>query len=379
MSPAPLTWFLTGNLTYARDGYAGAVLPDGKVLVTGGDVHLGPDTPTTSCELYDPVPGTWSAAGPLGTARSFHNAILLNNGQVLIVGGASGGSGSSCLTSCELYDPSTNTCSPTGSMAEGRALIGIWLLSNGKVLVAGGIPTFVIGTSLGTSELYDPSTGLWTPTGDLNTAVGGPSAVTLSDGTPLCIAGNQSGPWGNSSQIYSVSDGTWSATTGVSAYSFECGGGNNSILLNNGKVLTAAGNPPPMHSGVCELYDPGTQTYTLTGSLNIPRAEACLFKLSDGRILIAGGDLSDGESCTNTCEIYDPSLGTWTMASPLTTNRATGPSDLGFQLHNGDLLWPSGAYNFTSLNGTSVDRLSQTGITPVVVSAKQKASTNLVF
>jgi len=80
----------------------GALLTDGRVLVEGGVLHSG-DTLGTSA-LYDPVTGTWVAAGPLKTARGGHTATRLPNGRVLIAGGFSLESGTN-LKIAELYVP----------------------------------------------------------------------------------------------------------------------------------------------------------------------------------------------------------------------------------------------------------------------------------
>jgi hypothetical protein len=74
------------------------LLPNGKVLVTGG----GDGTSSlASAELYDPAGGTWTATASLATARAIHTATLLPNGKVFVAGGYDG---VSSLASAELYD-----------------------------------------------------------------------------------------------------------------------------------------------------------------------------------------------------------------------------------------------------------------------------------
>lgn len=142
------TWTPTGGLDGERFAHTAALLPDGKVLVTGGTDGFG-DIATS--EVYDPALGGWTRTGDLNNAQSSHTATLLPNGKVLVAGGNSYG------TSAELYDPANGTWTTTGSLGFGRyAGHTATLLPNGKVLVAGG--------SFGThyAELYDPASGVWT-------------------------------------------------------------------------------------------------------------------------------------------------------------------------------------------------------------------------
>src|SRR5664279_1484796 len=115
-------------------------------------------------------PGTWANTGRMNVARTAHSATLLPNGQVLVAGGE-GTTG--FLSSAELYNPSTGRWTVTGSMATSRLGQSAALLPNGLVLVAGGIVNISdtgVVTVTASAELYNPSTGQWTSTGALNTA-----------------------------------------------------------------------------------------------------------------------------------------------------------------------------------------------------------------
>ena len=72
----------------------------------------------------------------MAAARTEQTATLLSNGKILVAGGAT--TGFSALASAELYDPASGTWSATGRMATARDEHTATLLPNGKVLVPGG-------------------------------------------------------------------------------------------------------------------------------------------------------------------------------------------------------------------------------------------------
>ena len=237
--PAAGTWTLTGSLKTPRNGsHTATLLPNGKVLVAGGLHIIFADSTLKSAELYDPTTGTWTATGSLKEARSNHTATLLPNGKVLVAGGDVG-SGFQ-LNGAELYDSATGTWTPTGSLNAGRFRHSATQLPSGQVLLAGGYGEIngVFSLLLDT-ELYDPATGIWTNTGRLNAIHGSPTATLLPNGKVL-IAGGY-GNTGNdlvaAAQLYDPSMGTWMLTGRLNVGR----GGHTATLLPDGKVLFAAG------------------------------------------------------------------------------------------------------------------------------------------
>src|SRR5215831_7297434 len=98
---------------------------------------------------------TFSPTGNLNVPRFSHTATLLTNGKVLIAGGSS--APGKWLSSAELYDPSTGTFTPTGDMTWPQSVHSATLLPDGKVLIVGG--TGVSGVAYVTADLYDPDSG----------------------------------------------------------------------------------------------------------------------------------------------------------------------------------------------------------------------------
>ena len=91
------------------------LLHERKVLVTGGvDVNL--DAVTASAEVYDPASNTWSEVASMNTPRIGHTATVLPNGKVLVTGG---GTPTGLATSAEVYDPESDTWSLVANMGTG--------------------------------------------------------------------------------------------------------------------------------------------------------------------------------------------------------------------------------------------------------------------
>jgi N-acetylneuraminic acid mutarotase len=88
-------------MSTARIEHTAMLLPTGKVLIAGGGHSGNSPAVLASAELYDPVSNVWVLTGSLNSARQAHTSTLLSNGKVLLVGGLS--ASSTALASTELY------------------------------------------------------------------------------------------------------------------------------------------------------------------------------------------------------------------------------------------------------------------------------------
>lgn len=216
--PTSGTWTATAPMLSPRMDHTATLLPNGKVLVAGG-YHLGT---LSSSELYDPAASTWTATGPMTTNRDYHTATLLTNGKVLIAGG--GGSGT--YSSAELFDPATSTWSAAAPMNVIRMQHTATLLRDGRVLVAGGFSPAAPQSCVSATEIYDPTSGTWSPSGNLVVARYFHTATLLTDGTVLVTGGATTNGVTSSAELFlpgpvlraSTSGGnltlTWPATNG---------------------------------------------------------------------------------------------------------------------------------------------------------------------
>jgi hypothetical protein len=309
----------TGSMNTARFYHTATQLNNGDVLVVGGFASSSFSSvgsgPLASAELYNPVTASFAPTASLNTARSEQTATLLSNGMVLIAGGYDWNGNP--LASAELYNPSTATFIPTGSLNVARYNHTATLLANGTVVVAGG--TIGNGNVVASAELYNPTTGTFTSTGSLNTARAYHSATLLNNGTVLIAGGINTGIFGlNSAEIYNPLTGIFTATgTMTSGHAFH-----SATLLNNGGVLVAGGvdsNATP--SASAELYDPATGTFNSTGGMSTPRLWHTATLVNNGTVLVAGGS-QDTQCCILTsAEVFDPSLGTFSLTGSLTSGR----------------------------------------------------------
>ena len=127
---------------------------------------------------------------------------------------------------------------------------------------------------------------------------------------------------------------------------------HTATMLSNGKVLVAGGDSgfddPVLNSA--ELYDPTSGTWSYTGSLNIPRLNHTATLLPDGRVLVAGG-WNDVEGPLNSVEIYDPATGTWDSTGNLNRVRSWHTATL---LQNDKVLVVGGADEDVNLRGAEL-------------------------
>jgi hypothetical protein len=257
--PATGKFTLAGPTHVAGTPIASVLLKSGRVLVIGCDQSSNPSGSCASslADVYDPSTGLFGAVGPIPGSCALCSATLLNDGRVLIARGAD------LSQPSLLFDPATDTFAATGSMTTARVDQTTTLLSDGRVLIAGGFGVQggpLVG--LASAELYDPKTGKFSPTGSMTTARVSQTATLLSDGRVLIaggsdlrfIAGGSDIPGDSlaggslaSAELYDPKTGTFSPTGSM----ITARGGQTATLLSDGRVLIAGGS-----DSSAELYQP---------------------------------------------------------------------------------------------------------------------------
>jgi hypothetical protein len=241
------TWSQLASMpgSHAPLYYASAVLPDGRVLLVGGEYNGTAQSETNLGAMYNPAINLWTSIAPPSGITQIGDAlsVVLPNGTFML--------GPCCFQSTEwLFDAFNLTWFPTGSNKADSNTEESWtLLPNGTVLT--------VDTENGTnSEVYNPSTGAWSSAGNtiVSLSTGSPDfemgpAVLRPDGTVFASGGT------SQTAVYNTAFGNWS--TGPTFPNGLDIADGPAALLPNGNVLldTAPG-----------VFNRGTQFFEFNGA-----------------------------------------------------------------------------------------------------------------
>jgi hypothetical protein len=312
-------------------GLVFALLPDDRVLATGGSASRGS---LDDAEIYDAQLNTWSALDRMPEARNQHTATALLDGSVLVAGGTAA-TGDVVSTAALFHADGTWT--PTGPMSQPRWGHTALRLEDGRVLIIGGWARAYPGPGVPpdpTADLFDPSTRRFTPVASPPGVLWGSMFASLPDGRVL-MAGGEDPTQGSTSQAW-LFDPKTNAWTSARPMPVSRSYGVTATLAN-GKVLVAGGNQtqpqpaaqaPQLLSGAI-LYDPAQNAWSKIADAPtaIQQGFGGAIPLRDGRALALAADFSGGYGDVHAV-FYDPATGAWSTGSPVSYRATNG----GFSL-----------------------------------------------
>lgn len=325
------------DLTANRSGLAAALLPDGRVLVAGSTVAAAAST----TELYDPAQHRWQAGPVLAQAEAGASLTVLPTGKVLLLGQGR-----------QLFDPATNSWSPSAFNAASLRRHTATLMAGGQVLVAGGEIRF--GGERMDLYWYEPYSDSWSYFGHLNQARQAHAAVRLPSGKVLIAGGRSNGAALSSAEMF---DPQFNIIEIGTASMLAARSGLSLTLLGNGKVLAVGGSDGVASQGSCEIYDPATGTWQWAAPMVTARSSHAATLLPDGRVLVSGGETAPGVAAA-TAEIYDPVANGWTVVVDLAVARAAHAA----------VLLPSGSVLLVGGTGSAAAATSSEGFDPATTS-----------
>ena len=270
--------------------HAAATLNDGRVLFTGG--VDGTAAVTTSCEIYDPATNTFTAVAPLNGPRAGHAAATLPDGRVMVVGGTTNftditTAATGSLNTVEIYNPATNTWAAGPAIGGRRLVPSLTRLSTGRMLVAGGIEISVLfgipiaATSTIKAQLYNPATNTWSNAANMPSgrAYHQDSQVTLADGRVLLSGG---------------------------------------VLVPD--LINAANSASIANA---DVYNPATNTWVATTMSRARTGHSASLQAS-GQVIVCGGaeGLLSASTPIDAVARFDAATNSWVDLAPLTQPRA---------------------------------------------------------
>ena len=229
-NPQTQTFSTVGAMKSRRSGHSATLLANGKVLIAGGSDG---DANLNSAELFDPATNSFEFAAAMHRARNVHTATTLADGKILLSGGET--RRGEVVADAELYNPSTNRFIKIHApMNAARYKHDSVLLADGNVLIFGGSDYRDFFGRLKSAEIYNVAKQTFTATGEMNRARFkiNETAILLSNGKVLIAGG------GESAEIFDPQTKAFSPVAGSFGKSFHYA---TVTLLKDERVLILGG------------------------------------------------------------------------------------------------------------------------------------------
>jgi hypothetical protein len=327
------TFTATGRTNIDRAVGSATLLADGRVLVAGGyGDSAGRDASTD--EIYDPKMGRFTPVGPVAPHTN-PVSLVLADGRVLILGGSY--NSPLVQVAADIFDPASGTFTAAGSAPRGGYASGVSgsggisaaLLGNGKVLVVESAEGRTWST-----EIYDPSTNTFTPSTTSALPRGAtPFLANLPDGRAMLFGGGNAAveaydpTTGSFSRLASMPgpNVVWAFATltdgrilalGVVGLNLGRAGSPQAPGILFDRLPPASARPAPDNATTAvtldgEIYDPAHDQWKDLGRLNLDRISFQVAPLPNGGAIVTG--TTPGGMGGEVAELFDPKTGKFAL------------------------------------------------------------------
>ena len=291
------------SLYYPVTEHASTMLPGGHLLVTGGH-----DNNVSRSEYYLYSGGSFITVGTMPQKRARHSSTLLTDGRLLLCGGIALNE-VGALQSCHTYSRSANSFDLAEPLLTSRYYHTATLIPGGRVVFIGGENS---GGAISQVEQFDNAIPAMYSSSVMLNGRSHHGMSMLMDGRVLHSGGEDGDGTMAKSEIYDPATDLYTVTNPMTVSR----AGHSSTLLNNGKVLIAGGGRKAPLTRIifmnsAELFDPSNGTYTDIANMNHYRSGHTATLLANGNVLLAGG--SDANGSLAAAEIYNPVSNTFTV------------------------------------------------------------------
>lgn len=255
--PATNIWSDAAPALYGVMNHAAARLPNGRVMLIGGDSSGGAVSTT---QIYDPVANTWAAGPSMAYARQGHKAVETRvNGRVFVVGGGA---------PPELFDPNTFTWTPKPAPFSVDNVDSATMDNSFNVVI-------ISGTDVREYQAYEDT---WRTVTSMNMARPGHAAVAVNNELILVIGSATTG-----AQIYNSTVRGWAVIPSPANDYTDA----TATLLTDGTVLVVSSSIAPTPAKA-EIFNWNGNTWTPTPDLQQDHQKHTATLLPNGQVLIIG-------------------------------------------------------------------------------------------
>src|SRR5512134_678636 len=286
-----------------------AFLPDGRMLNAGGTLDYGPFQGRRETAIFDPVGQQWSFAAAMDDGRWYPTLITLGDGRILAATGLNE-EGNGHNQALEIYDAPTDTWEErhfVGGFPGLPLYAHLFLMADGRIFFSGGRMDDPLNVQPCIFDLTQDPVPIQTVNDLLDPVLRNQSASVIlppaQDQRVMICGGGPIGPEDKTHAVDTVSivdlrepNPEYRAAGRIALPRMHL----NAVLLPDHTVFVSGGSlqqeDEPLARVQAEVYDPATDSWRLLAAATVERLyHSTALLLADGRVIAAGGNPHGGD------------------------------------------------------------------------------------